>query len=295
MIKYFDIHSHLDFPEYGPDFEVVIEHMNQNEVGTITVGTDLESAKRAVALAEKYENVWACIGIHPADNHNEIWNEGEFEKLVQNPKVVAVGECGLDFFRLPTNEATGELDLEKVAIEKARQQELFEKQIQFAIKHNKTLMIHCRDVKNSNLVYEETYKTLKKYKIGELSQKKFGTSKDGTKNFIGADLRIHLHFFAGDLEIAKKFLELDSTFSFTGVITFANQYDEVIKFLPLEKIMSETDAPFVAPVPYRGKRNEPAYVLEVVKKLAELRGISIEELTAQIRKTVERIFKIAIF
>jgi TatD DNase family protein len=91
MIKYFDIHSHLDFPEYGPDFDIVIENMKQAEVGTITVGTDLESAKRAVALAEKYENIWACIGIHPADNHNEIWNEEEFEKLVQNPKVVAIG------------------------------------------------------------------------------------------------------------------------------------------------------------------------------------------------------------
>jgi len=272
MIKYFDIHSHLDFPEYGPDFDNIIENMNKVEVGTITVGTDLESANRAVALAEKYENVWACIGIHPADNHNEIWNEEEFEKLVKRPKVVAIGECGLDFFRLPTNELTGEPDLEKITIEKARQQELFEKQIQFAIKHDKTLMIHCRDVKNSNLVYEETYKTLKKYKLENPA------------------LRIHLHFFAGDLEIAKKFLELDCTFSFTGVITFANQYDEVIKFLPLEKIMSETDAPFVAPVPYRGKRNEPAYVLEVIKKLAELKGISIEELTAQIAKNVERIF-----
>jgi TatD DNase family protein len=287
MIKYFDIHSHLDFPEYGLDFKAVIERMNQNEVGTITVGTDLESAKRAVALAEKYENIWACIGIHPADNHNEIWNESEFEKLVQHPKVVAIGECGLDFFRLPTNEVTGELDLEKVAVEKARQQELFEKQIQFAIKHDKTLMIHCRDVKNSNLVYEETYKTLKKYKSGELSQEKFGENESH-------NLRIHLHFFAGDLEVAKKFLELDATFSFTGVITFANQYDEVIKFLPLEKIMSETDAPFVAPLPYRGKRNEPAYVIEVVKKLAELKGLSVEDLSNKILENLKRVFTIDI-
>ena len=276
MIKYFDIHSHLDFSEYSPDFGSVIERMNQNEVGTITVGTDLESAKRAVALAEKYENIWACIGIHPADNHNEIWNETEFEKLVQHSKVVAIGECGLDFFRLPVNEATGEPDLEKVVIEKARQQELFEKQIQFAIKYNKTLMIHCRDIKNSNLVYEETYKTLKKYKLENPA------------------LRIHLHFFAGDLEITKKFLELDATFSFTGVITFTNQYDEVIKFLPLEKIMSETDAPFVAPVPYRGKRNEPTYVVEVVKKLAELKGISVEVLSQAIFENIKRVFSISI-
>jgi TatD DNase family protein len=247
-----------------------------------------------VALADKYENIWACIGIHPADNHNEIWNEEEFEKLVQNPKVVAVGECGLDFFRLPTNETTGEPDLKKVAIEKGRQQELFEKQIQFAIKHDKTVMIHGRDVKNSSQAYAEIYETLKKYKIGNLSHEKFGTSKDSAKNFIGADLRIHLHFFAGDLEMAKKFLELDATFSFTGVITFANQYDEVIKFLPPEKIMSETDAPFVSPVPYRGKRNEPAFVIEVVKKLAELKGFSEEDLNKFIFENIKRIFAIDI-
>jgi TatD DNase family protein len=283
MPKYFDIHSHLDFPEYSPDFEVVIENMHKADVGTITVGTDLESAKRAIALAKKYENVWACIGIHPADNHNEIWNEEEFEKLVQQPKVVAIGECGLDFFRLPVNETTGEPDLEKVAIEKVRQQELFEKQIQFAIKHDKTLMIHCRDVKDSLTAYEETYKVLKKYKKGELSQENFGENKS-------YDLRIHLHFFAGDLEIAKKFLELDATFSFTGVITFTHQYDEVIKFLPLEKIMSETDAPFVTPIPYRGQRNEPSYVLEVIKKLAELKDLNLEDLNKVLIENVKRVF-----
>jgi TatD DNase family protein len=264
MPKYFDIHSHLDYKDYEPDFDLIIDRMNENDVGTITIGTDLESAKKAVALSEKYENIWACIGIHPADNHVEEWNEVEFEKLVQNPKVVAIGECGLDFFRLP----------EKAEIEKIRQQELFEKQIQFAIKHDKTLMIHSRDVKDSNLVYEETYKTLKKYKIESPA------------------LRIHLHFFAGDLEVAKKFLELDATFSFTGVITFAKQYDEVIRFLPIEKIMSETDAPFVAPVPYRGKRNEPAFVIEVIKKIAELRELSFEETTEILSQNAIKTFKI---
>jgi TatD DNase family protein len=266
MPKYFDIHSHLDYKDYEPDFSLIIDRMNENNVGTITIGTDLESCKKAVALSEKHENIWACIGIHPADNHVEEWNEEEFEKLVQNPKVVAIGECGLDFFRLP----------EKAEIEKKRQQELFEKQIQFAIKHDKTLMIHCRDVKNSNLVYDETYNILKKYKIESPA------------------LRIHLHFFAGDLEIAKKFLELDASFSFTGVITFANQYDEVIKFLPIEKIMSETDAPFVSPVPYRGKRNEPAYVVEVVKKLAELRGIDFEEMALILRQNAIKTFNLKV-
>lgn len=277
MIKYFDIHSHLDYPDYEPDFDSIIERMNKAEIATITIGTDLASARRAVILANKYENIWACIGVHPADNHKEVWNEEAFEKLVQDQRVVAVGECGLDFFRLPVNETTGEFDLEKVKIEKDRQQELFEKQIEFAIKHNKTLMIHCREA------YAETYETLAKYKIGKLSQQNFN-------NKHGADLRIHLHFFAGDLEVAKNFLELDATFSFTGVITFTHQYDEVIKFLPLKKIMSETDAPFVSPLPHRGRRNEPSYVIEVIKKMAELKNLPVEELNSQIIKNTNRVF-----
>jgi len=270
MIKYFDIHSHLDYPDYQPDFDSIIDRMKESGIATITIGTDLASAERAVALANKYENIWACIGVHPADNHKEIWYEEAFEKLVQDPRVVAVGECGLDFFRLPVNEETGEIDLQKAEVEKNRQQELFERQIQFAIKYDKTLMIHCREA------YNETYETLKKYKLENPT------------------LRIHLHFFAGGLEIAKKFLELDSTFSFTGVITFAHQYDEVIKFLPLDKIMSETDAPFVAPVPHRGKRNEPSYVLEVIKKLAELKGLSVEELNSRLMKNISKVFSIDI-
>ncbi len=277
MNKFLDIHSHLDYPEYQSDFESIIYKMRELDIGTITIGTDFASAERAVDLANKYENIWACIGIHPADNHKEKWNEEGFEKLVQNNKVVAIGECGLDFFRLPVNQNTIEPDAQEIIFEKERQQELFEKQIEFAIKYDKPLMIHCRDA------YKEVYDTLVRYKVGDLSQKSFNGNK-------GSNLKIHLHFFAGDIEVAKKFLELDATFSFTGVITFTNQYDEVIKFLPLEKIMSETDSPFVAPVPYRGRRNEPSYVIEVIKKLAELKKISFEQMNECLIKNTLRVF-----
>jgi TatD DNase family protein len=286
-IKYFDIHSHLDYPDYASDFEAIINRMTENNIGTITVGTDLNSAKQAIKLSDKYENVWVCIGIHPADNHAETWNEEEFEKLVAHSKVVAIGECGFDFFRPEINSATGEIDQEKFLAEKKRQQELFEKQIQFAIRHDKTLMIHCRDA------YNETYEILAKYKIGEFKDKNFTTSKTDnviTSNCSGSNLRIHLHFYAGDIEMTKKFLKLDCTFSFTGVITFARNYDEVIKFLPLKKIMSETDAPFVAPAPYRGKRNEPAYVLEVIKKIAEIKGLNQLEVENQLLENAKNIF-----
>ena len=270
MPKYFDIHSHLDFSDYGEDLEKVIDNMEKADVGTISIGTDLESSKRAVSLAKKYKNIWACVGIHPKDNR-EGWNDFEFEKLAAEEKVVAIGETGLDFFD-PENISPARISPE----EKERQEKLFIKQIELAIKYDKVLMIHCRDIKNSNLAYEETYQILEKYK----------------KSDLGRNLKIHLHFFAGDLEIAQKFLELDATFSFTGVITFAKQYDEVITFLPIEKIMSETDAPFVAPVPYRGKRNEPAFVIEIIKKIAELKGISFEEATQILSQNTIKIFKI---
>jgi len=255
-MKYIDIHCHLDFPDYGDEIAGVLTRMKEREVGAITIGTDIESAKRAIKIAEENENVWACIGVHPVDGpvpplnvrggEGVIFDEKEFEKLVAHPKVVAIGECGLDWFRI---------DQKDLASEKKRQTALFESQINFAIKHNKPLMLHCR---NS---YDDVLDILESYK---------------NKN-----LRGNAHFFAGTVEQAKRFLDLGFTLSFTGVITFTHDYDEVIKFVPIESIMSETDSPFVAPVPYRGKRNEPYYVIEVVKKIAEIKG-EPEELVREV-------------
>lgn len=263
-MKYIDIHCHLDFPDYGDEIPDVLERMRENEVGAITIGCDLESSKRAVRIAEESEKtgnkIWACIGVHPADNHTEIWNEEEFEKLVQSKKVVAVGECGLDFFRLPKEK-------DKAIEEKERQTKIFRHQIDFALKHDLPLMLHCRNAYNEVLDILEVY-----------------------KKEVGEKLRGNSHFFAGNLVQAKRFLEIGFTMSFTGVVTFTHDYDDVIKFVPIESIMSETDAPFVAPVPYRGKRNEPAYVIEVVKKLAELKGLVMDEMAAQMGENARKLF-----
>ena len=234
MPKYFDIHSHLNFPDYDQDREEVIARLKETETHTITVGTDFESSKWAVELTDQYEEIYACIGIHPIDAKNS--DISLFSDLAKHPKVVAIGECGLDFYHAKKSE-----DYE-------RQKNLFLDQINFAIKYNKPLMIHARDA------YEEILEILEQFK----------------------ELRGNIHFFAGSLDIAKRFLQIGFTMSFTGVITFTHDYDEVIKNLPLNMIMSETDAPYVSPVPYRGKRNEPSYVGEVVKKIAEIRGESEE-------------------
>lgn len=238
MPRHFDIHSHLQDPQYDKDRGEVIERLKETETHTIVVGTDLEFSERAVELADKYEEIYASIGVHPVDNPNQSFETEKFEKLIKHPKVVAVGECGLDFFH-----ADKDADYE-------RQKKLFLDQINFAITHNKPLMIHARNA------YDELLEILESYPLGS------STSK----------LRGNVHFFSGSPSIAQRFFALDFTISFTGVITFTHDYDEVISRVPLSMIMSETDSPYVSPVPHRGQRNEPSYVAKVVEKIAEVRG-----------------------
>lgn len=255
-MKYIDIHCHLDFKDYEPDKKEVLKRMKEGEVGAINIGTDLESSKIAVEIAEQNENVWACIGVHPNDEQKSF-DEKDFEELVKSKKVVAIGECGLDWFRMPTDKAE----------EKNNQTKLFESQINFALKHNKPLMLHCRDS------YDDVLDILESYK------------KEN-----GESLRGNSHFFAGNVEQAKRFLDIGFTLSFTGVVTFTNDYDEVIRYLPSDSIMSETDAPFVSPVPHRGKRNEPSFVIEVVKKIAEIRGENLDKMSEILVENAKRMF-----
>ena len=247
MWKYIDIHSHLNFPEYDADREEVIARMKEKGVATITIGTSLETSRSAVALAMANENIFAAIGVHPIDGSYNVGHCNEvfegLEELVKNPKVVAIGECGLDYGR------EGVVDEEV----KKSQVSLFEEHVKFAVKHDKPLMLHAR---NSN---RDIIDILKSYK------KEYGEK-----------LRGNAHFFTGTKEEAQEYFDLDFSISFTGVVTFTHDYDEVVRFAPLNRIMSETDAPFVSPVPYRGKRNEPTYVIETIKKLAEIRGIDEE-------------------
>ncbi len=253
MPKYFDFHSHLNFSDYDTDLEEVLARLRETETHTVVVGTDLESSKRAVSLAEKHVGVYASVGVHPVDNPTRYFDVEEFAKLVSHPKVVAIGECGLDFFHSDKS------------VDQGRQEEIFISQIDFALKHSKPLMIHARAAYSELLeILESRYK------------------EEGSK------LRGNIHFFAGTLPEAKRFWAMGFTTSFTGVITFTNQYDEVIKEAPIEMLLSETDAPYVAPVPYRGKRNEPSFVVEVVRKMSQLRGEPLEFLAPALVKNALR-------
>ena len=183
--------------------------------------------------------MFATVGLHPNDNKKEVFDHEAYKNLaLSSSRVVAIGECGLDYFR-GADEA-----------EKARQKDIFIKQIKLAKELNKPLMIHCREA------FEDLIKILQE---------------------VGGGFSGVVHFFNGTTQNAKVLLDMGFYFSFGGVLTFTRDYDEQVKFIPLDKILLETDAPYVAPVPYRGKRNEPLYVVEVAKKIAEIKGATLEE------------------
>lgn len=265
-IKYFDVHSHINFPEYDADRAEVLARMKEKSVWTITVGTNLETSRSAVELADKNDGVFASIGLHPVDEPiglligvAPIFDEKAFAELVIHPKVVAIGECGLDYGKSGIADEG----------EKTRQKKDFEKQIDFAVRYNKPLMLHVRNA------HEDVLNIL--------------IAKKGE---YGDKLRGNAHFFSGSSEIEKKYLDLGFSVSFTGVITFVKDYDEAVKNAPFNMIMSETDAPYVTPIPYRGKRNEPVYVEQVVKKMAEIKGKSIEEMQKILVENALKIFNI---
>ena len=296
-MKYIDIHAHLNFKAFDEDRDEVIKQTLANDIWMINVGTQIDTSKKAVEIAHQYsEGVYAIVGLHPihtsASYHDEqelgvggkdftsrgeVFDREEYLKLAKDEKVVAIGECGLDYYRM-----------DEGSIEK--QKEAFIKQIQIANEVGKPLMLHIR---NNN---EKVHPT-------------FGTPQEGNLNAYQDVLEIlkkyskvkgNVHFFAGSKENAKAFLEFGFTLSFTGVITFppkAGQLEtlklfEIIRDTPLDMIMSETDSPYVAPIPYRGKRNEPLYVKEVVKKIAEIKNLKEEEVAEIIMQNTKRVFGI---
>jgi TatD DNase family protein len=267
MPQYFDIHSHLYFPDYDPDREEVIAAMKEQGIWTTAIGTDIDTSRQTVALAEKYEHVYASIGVHPA---HEIHDSGfmiqDFEELVRHPKVVAIGECGFDFFRTSAEEK------DKV---KALQRKIFESQIDLAVRNNKALMLHSRPTKGSQDAYEETLDVLEPL-----------AKQHGDKLFGNA------HFFVGNMDILRRFLQIGFTVSFTGVITFTTDYNETLRYAPLDSIHAETDAPFVSPVAHRGKRNSPEYIAEIVRAMAMIRGEDEEEVKGALIANAKSLFRL---
>jgi TatD DNase family protein len=280
----FDCHSHVQFAAFEKDWKEVIDRSLAAGVSIINVGTQRDTSARAVEIANMYQKgVYAAIGLHPVHTTRSHHDENElgggaaakafvsrgeefdhayYRKLADDPKVVALGECGLDYYR-PTGDP---------AEYKKKQRAVFFEHVMIAQKTHKALMIHCRPSKGTDDAYEDL--------LGALQEWQFAAD------------RAVLHFYVGSLTMTKKFLDAGFNFEFGGVITFARNYDEQIKLIPHDRILTETDAPYVSPEPYRGQRNEPVYVKEVVKKLAEIKGISISEVDRITTENAKRIFKI---
>jgi len=261
--QYFDSHCHVQGSEYDTDRDDLLTALAKSKIGMTVVGVDREASQSAVALAEKHENIFAAVGQHPTDT-NEPFVMSAFEILAKNPRTVAIGECGLDYFRADNHDTA-----------RATQIPLLESQIALAVSVNKPLMIHARPSKGTMDAYSEIIDVLKSAK------------REHGDMLIG-----NIHFFVGGIEEARAFLEMDFTISYTAVITFASDYDETIRYMPLRSILSETDSPYVSPAPNRGKRNSPFAVVDVVQAIARIRGENEETIRQAMIENAVRVFNL---
>ena len=281
-IKYIDTHAHLNLSAFNEDVAAVVANCASENVAVINVGTKESTSAKAVALAEKYEDLYAIVGLHPIQavpsyhdeeetgegakpftSKGEVFNKDFYRDLTKTGKVVGIGECGFDYYHTtPDSYET--------------QEEAFVSQIELANELDLPLMIHTRGPKpggespTGRSVYADVHAVLSQY----------------------AKVPFNVHFYAGTIAEAEKFFELGGTVSFTGVITFAKVYEEVVRALPLELMHGETDCPYVAPVPHRGKRAEPWMVKEVYKKIAAIRGDDEEMVRTQLIENARRFYKL---
>jgi TatD DNase family protein len=289
QLSLIETHAHLDYPDFAGDFDDVLRRATEAGVTRIiTIGTSVESSKRAVNLAEKYPNIYAVIGVHPT--YAEEAEEDvitPLRELARSPRVVALGETGLDYHRLPSSELTKERSTratESIAnalqysteegIEAgihdgaylAKQASLFEQQLDLAVELGFNVVIHQRDAWNDTLEIMRPY---------------------------SGKLRGVFHCFGGTIEQANQVLDLDHLVSFTGIVTFKNgaSVREVATQIPLWKFMVETDCPYLAPVPFRGKRSEPAHTRIVAESIAAARGLPVEEIAEATTETAEKFFR----
>jgi len=278
-------HAHLDYPDFANDLDDVLRRAADAGVTRIiTVGTSVESSRRAIDLAEKYPAAYAAIGVHPT--YVEEAEEDVFtplRELAKNPRVVAIGETGLDYHRLPSEKVAKETQVQVMSalrtetdeeIEaqirdgayKSKQASLFQQQLDLAVELGLNAVIHQRDA------WEDTVKIMQPY-----------TGK----------LRGVFHCFGGSLDQANEVLALDHLVSFTGIVTFKNgaAVREVAAQVPLWKFMVETDCPYLAPVPFRGKRSEPAHTRIVAEAIAAARQVPLKEIAETTTETAEKFFR----
>ena len=300
-----DTHAHINLHAFRDDAEAVLQRAFDNGMAVVNIGTEYSTSKQAVDMLAQYPHgVYAVVGLHPSHTYdNPYLDENEtahvvgrqefdveaYRLLAQHDRVVGIGECGLDYYRLPISSSNLRMEPESTNTYesteeiKQLQKEAFGKQIALAAELDKALVIHCRPSKGSDDAYDDV--------LDIISNFQFPISSEGNKI-----LRFEVHSFTGSLEVAQKFLELGAYIGLNGIITFdkTGNMEEVVKGVPLERIVLETDSPYLAPTPFRGKRNEPACIVEVAKKIAEWKGVPLEVVEQQTTLNACRLFTIRI-
>ncbi len=261
-MRYFDAHCHIQFPMFDEDREELARRMEEESFGGVVVGVDYASSVQAVALAETHPHLWAAVGLHPNYTQEQTFDMDAFRALAAHPKVVAIGECGLDNFR-PENP---------VAVQDT-QRAVFRQHVELALSVDKPLMIHARPTKGTMDAYQELIQILTEY-----------------KETAGEALRGDIHFFVGGVAEAQALVTLGFTVSYTAVLTFTHDYDEAVRAVPLMSLLSETDAPYVAPKDRRGTRNDPFAVRDVVRSIAQIRGEDEEVVREAVLANAIRLF-----
>jgi len=266
MPTFFDTHAHLDYPDYADDLPLVVERAQAAGIAKIiSIGTDFESSERAIKLAERFPGIYAAVGWHPSEVLTApVDVRPTLRRLAAHPKVVAIGEAGLDYHRLPSGKegATAADD----AHYKKRQAELFQQHLEIAVENGLNCIIHQRDA--------------------------FDDTLDQLKPFAGR-VRGVFHCFGESIGRLEQVLAIGSLVSFTGIVTFKNGQNvrDTVAATPLDQLMLETDCPYLAPVPYRGKRCEPAYVKEISEVVAGVKKCTLDELSAATCRTAQAFFK----
>lgn len=278
-----DTHAHLDYPDFADDFSAMLDRAKEAGISRIiTIGTGIESSRRAIALAEQYPQVYAVVGLHPTniEDQPEAFIE-DLRSLAAHPKVAAIGETGLDYYRLPSSEdkrspamtalqAGIESDMEhqiRDGAYKNAQQIAFRAQLDLAVELGLNVVIHQREAWNDCLEVLQDY-----------------TGR----------VRGVFHCFGGTKEQAGQVLALGHLVSFTGIVTFKNAQivRDTAAALPADAFMVETDCPYLAPAPHRGQRCEPAHTRLVAEKIAEIRGVSLTELAEATTRTALGFFRL---
>jgi TatD DNase family protein len=258
-----DTHCHLDFDRFDPDRDQIVSRAKAAGLRRIlNPGIDVESSRSTLRLAEKYECVYAAVGMHP--NSSLLWDTGsrkELEAMAAHPKVVAIGEIGLDYYR---DRAPWEV-----------QRKVFREQLSIAKMAEMPVIIHCRQAGEDAIeILTEWYEDL-------ISSKSVLAENPGV-----------FHSFSEDVDFAREVLSINFRIGITGPITFekADKLHRVVQKIPLDRLLVETDAPFLTPHPFRGKRNEPSYVRYVVEKIAELRSSDIKSISRATAKNADILF-----